>query len=702
MPVLNIKLELDADNFKVNSSQIEGITGKLDASFASATAKATSFAFAFNNIFEIAGRLTNMLAAPVQRLIEVDEAASAAAEAFQTKLDGAIINLAKDLRPLIIGAIDFASALLDVNWTPFVVGAGAAGTALIAMNLSGIIAGLGAMVPALGTATTAVITFGGTVSVATGGITLLVGALAGLAAWIITSIDNEDDLAKKRKESAEETIALIQAEKNRVEQAQITNGVTEESTAKLKMMNNELVRQQIIIADSNITLLKTQLQEAKKEFEGLARVANDVQVNQLGNAFQNQSTVSKLLRDLTAQHGDDVVKIQDATTSALLEVIRKQSDESLQLSVQERKRLDDENKAYKEILAVVSAAAQAQADYNSEIENRKRLLEGGGSAAATIEVAPSIAAGGASSGIAAAAAAVQANLPSVRMDVAIAQNREALSLFVADSEKVFDDADEILRLRFKNNLISEQEYFDERMNLLGEFHRAQVGMWGEESAQALAVNAERLQMEQQFVQRKMQLHSQAVAATLAQGAQLANSAQGVNETLFGIGKGFAWAQALADTYAAANKAMAAYPPPFSFIAASAAITAGLLNVAKIDSVKFQRRQMGGIIGDSGIAGDFGGGENRLLIANDGEFVVNAEQTRRNRALLELLNAGAIGRGSNVQETGAVSGGLQFDPVAMGRAIGENVRIELRAELDAMKFYRNTFNEFQRREAERTV
>jgi hypothetical protein len=49
------------------------------------------------------------------------------------------------------------------------------------------------------------------------------------------------------------------------------------------------------------------------------------------------------------------------------------------------------------------------------------------------------------------------------------------------------------------------------------------------------------------------------------------------------GKAFAVAQAVINTYSAANKAMSAYPPPFSFIAAGATIVAGLMNVKKIIS-----------------------------------------------------------------------------------------------------------------------
>jgi len=51
-----------------------------------------------------------------------------------------------------------------------------------------------------------------------------------------------------------------------------------------------------------------------------------------------------------------------------------------------------------------------------------------------------------------------------------------------------------------------------------------------------------------------------------------------------VGKTAAIAQATMDTYAAANKALATYPPPFSFIAMGTAIVSGLANVAKISSV----------------------------------------------------------------------------------------------------------------------
>jgi hypothetical protein len=54
-----------------------------------------------------------------------------------------------------------------------------------------------------------------------------------------------------------------------------------------------------------------------------------------------------------------------------------------------------------------------------------------------------------------------------------------------------------------------------------------------------------------------------------------------NKSLAGVAKAAAIAQALINTYTAASKALATYPPPLSYVAAGAAIVAGLGYVAQI-------------------------------------------------------------------------------------------------------------------------
>lgn len=59
------------------------------------------------------------------------------------------------------------------------------------------------------------------------------------------------------------------------------------------------------------------------------------------------------------------------------------------------------------------------------------------------------------------------------------------------------------------------------------------------------------------------------------------------ERAFKIQKAVNIANAIVDTYKAANSALASAPPPFNFIAMGAAITAGLVNVKKISDTKFE-------------------------------------------------------------------------------------------------------------------
>lgn len=74
------------------------------------------------------------------------------------------------------------------------------------------------------------------------------------------------------------------------------------------------------------------------------------------------------------------------------------------------------------------------------------------------------------------------------------------------------------------------------------------------------------------------------------------------ERAFKIQKAVNIASAVIDTYKAANAALASAPPPLNFIAMGAAITAGLVNVKKIASQKFE-----GGSASSGGGGSFSGG-----------------------------------------------------------------------------------------------
>lgn len=77
-------------------------------------------------------------------------------------------------------------------------------------------------------------------------------------------------------------------------------------------------------------------------------------------------------------------------------------------------------------------------------------------------------------------------------------------------------------------------------------------------------------------------------------SQLLFAAAGQNKKMFQMAKAFAIAEAIINTYKAANQALAAPPgPPFSYIYVAGAIAAGIANVIKIQSQQMPSAAFGG-------------------------------------------------------------------------------------------------------------
>ena len=99
------------------------------------------------------------------------------------------------------------------------------------------------------------------------------------------------------------------------------------------------------------------------------------------------------------------------------------------------------------------------------------------------------------------------------------------------------------------------------------------------------------------------------------------------------------AQATIDTYQAANKALATYPPPFSYIAAAASIATGIANVKKIVATKTTYSRGGWLNGRSHAGGGIpmtiagvGGYE-----AEGGEAIINKRSSALYRPILSAIN-----------------------------------------------------------------
>ena len=138
---------------------------------------------------------------------------------------------------------------------------------------------------------------------------------------------------------------------------------------------------------------------------------------------------------------------------------------------------------------------------------------------------------------------------------------------------------------------------------------------------------------------EMKSTTEKTAFAIDQGAQMFNALGQHNKKAFEAAKAFNIANAIMNTYMAATKALATYPPPINFFMMGAAITLGLAQVAQIRSQQYSGRALGGpvmggtpyIVGESGPElftpnttgsitrnGDFGGGSNVNV-----NFTINA-------------------------------------------------------------------------------
>lgn len=118
---------------------------------------------------------------------------------------------------------------------------------------------------------------------------------------------------------------------------------------------------------------------------------------------------------------------------------------------------------------------------------------------------------------------------------------------------------------------------------------------------------------------------------------LASLQDSSNKELAAIGKAAAITQATIDGVLAVQKALASAPPPINYINAAAVGIAAAVNVAKIAGLKD-----GGLVQGAGGPRD----DKVLLWGSNGEFMVNAAATARNRPLLEAMNSGMdVSRGN---------------------------------------------------------
>ena len=123
-------------------------------------------------------------------------------------------------------------------------------------------------------------------------------------------------------------------------------------------------------------------------------------------------------------------------------------------------------------------------------------------------------------------------------------------------------------------------------------------------------------------EQKKQIRSNEIAFQAGAISQLAGGLQQLNTASKGsalVSKRLAQTQAIIDTYAGANKALASAPPPFNFALAGAVIASGLANVVTIEAQKFAS---GGIV-----QGDASKGDVNPAMLTAGELILNQAQQK---------------------------------------------------------------------------
>jgi TP901 family phage tail tape measure protein len=194
---------------------------------------------------------------------------------------------------------------------------------------------------------------------------------------------------------------------------------------------------------------------------------------------------------------------------------------------------------------------------------------------------------------------------------------------------------EQLEQYYQDDLTRLYEHEKEKRELINESTKL---TWDEKKALILKLEADTQQKEKE-VQREAL--NQKLDATKQFFGGMSALASAFGKKGFKAAQAFAIAEATISTFQGAAKALATYPPPFSFIAAAGQIAFGLAQVAQIRSQQPPAYQQGGIVGGSSYGGDQITG--RL---NSGEMILNKTQQRN---LFAQANnpIGKSGGGGNV-------------------------------------------------------
>jgi len=165
----------------------------------------------------------------------------------------------------------------------------------------------------------------------------------------------------------------------------------------------------------------------------------------------------------------------------------------------------------------------------------------------------------------------------------------------------------------------------------------------EEAAGAVLLNINQSNINASIAERKEKKQNKEDTINFLD-EQLAASAQN-SKKMFAVNKAFRIVQATMQTYEAATKALAAFPPPFGQLAAVATVGFGLGQVAAIKSQSFEG---GGFTGRGARAGGLDGKGGRMAMVHPNETVI--DHTKGGASGITIINnVDARGSGADVDQ-----------------------------------------------------
>lgn len=139
-------------------------------------------------------------------------------------------------------------------------------------------------------------------------------------------------------------------------------------------------------------------------------------------------------------------------------------------------------------------------------------------------------------------------------------------------------------------------------------------------------HSQNLISKEQYAMASQQLEEKMTASAVASFSSGMEALGRYNKKAFQIAKAVKTGEAIMNTYAGVTQALAAYPPPFSYIAAAGQLAFGMAQVAQIRSQSYQGKAVGGSV-DAGTPYIVGERGREMFVPNQsGTIVKNSDLT----------------------------------------------------------------------------